>query len=224
MSKEGVRPVSVMDGRRRLTLNQEKGVDMKTLLIIGGILLCIAVPMCGSYNGAVVADQDVQQKVGDVGAAYQRRVDLIPNLVRTVQASANFEKSTFTAIAEARARAGSIQLNATDLNDPAKLQAFQNAQDALGSSLGRLLAVSENYPQLHSSAEFQTLMDQLEGTENRIQTERHKLNDAIRNYNTKVLSFPGGFFVRAFGFQTKASFQAEAGAERAPTVDFGAGK
>lgn len=193
---------------------------MKTLLIIGGIVLCLAVPMCSSYNGAVVADQDVQQKVGDVATAYQRRADLIPNLVHTVEASAHFEKSTFTEIAAARSKAGSIQLTAADLNDPAKLKAFQGAQDALGSSLGRLLAVSENYPDLKSTAQFQTLMDQLEGTENRIQTERHKLNDAIRDYNVKVQSFPGGIFVRMFGYQTKASFQAEAGAEKAPTVEF----
>lgn len=196
---------------------------MKTTIILAALILIVGGTTCSAYNGAVTADQTVQKQLGDLDAAYQRRTDLIPNLVKTVQAAGQFEKSTFTELAEARSKAGQLHITAADLNDPAKVKAFEAAQGALQTSLSRLLAVAENYPTLHATESFRDLMTQLEGTENRIQTERRKVNDAIRDYNTCVLSFPGGFIVRGFGYQKRASFQAEAGAEKAPTVDFSGG-
>lgn len=194
---------------------------MKTLLVLLVIALAVSAGTCGVYNSAVQADQTVQNAVGDLDAAYQRRTDLIPNLVKTVQAAGQFEKSTFTELAEARSKAGQIRLTAADLNDPAKMKMFEKAQTELSSSLSRLLAVAESYPVLHATEGFRDLMTQLEGTENRIQTERHKVNDSVREYNTIVLGFPGGFIVRSFGFQKRASFQAAASSQVAPTIDFG---
>jgi len=197
---------------------------MKTLAILGVIAAFIGFFTCGTYNGVVSADQTVKRDLGDLDAVYQRRVDLVPNLVKTVQAAATFEKGTFTEIAAARAAAGQMHLTASDIDDPKKLAAFSAAQSALGSSLTRLLAVAENYPQLHATEAYRDLMTQLEGTENRIQTERHKLNGAISSYNQQVLGFPGGFVVRGFGFKERAMFEAAAGAEKAPVVDFGGAK
>jgi LemA protein len=194
---------------------------MKTIFTIFAVFLLGGMLTCGSYNSTVAADQTVKQGLGDLDAAYQRRVDLVPNLVKTVQAAAKFEQQTFTEIAQARATAGQLHVNAADLSDPAKMKAFNGAQDALSSSLTKLLAVSENYPQLQATATYRDLMAELEGTENRIQTERHKVNEAIQSYNNQVLGFPGGFISRGFGYQQREMFAASAGADKAPSVDFG---
>lgn len=196
---------------------------MKTIFTILAVVLLGGMLTCGSYNDTVAADQVVKQSLGDLDASYQRRVDLVPNLVKTVQAAATFEKGTFTEIAAARAAAGQLHITAADLSDPAKMKLFNDAQGALSSSLTKLLAVSENYPQLAATAAFRDLMAELEGTENRIQTARHNVNDAIQVYNGRVLGFPGGFIARGFGYQERAMFTAAAGADKAPSVDFGAG-
>lgn len=175
---------------------------------------------CGTYNSLVAADEQVEEAWGNVQSTYQRRLDLVPNLVNTVKGAADFEQETLASVTEARARATSINLNVDDLSDPAKLQQFQEAQAQLGGALGRLLVVSENYPQLRASESFRDLQVQLEGTENRINVARNRYNEAVREYNTKVRRFPGALFAGLFGFERRSAFEAEAGAETAPTVDF----
>lgn len=175
---------------------------------------------CSTYNGLVAADEQVEEAWGNVQSTYQRRLDLIPNLVNTVKGAADFEQETLTSVTNARARATSINLNVDDLNDPEKLRQFQEAQAELGGALGRLLVVSENYPQLRASESFRDLQVQLEGTENRINVARNRYNEAVRAYNTKVRRFPGALFAGLFGFDRRLSFEAEEGAEQAPTVDF----
>lgn len=175
---------------------------------------------CGTYNSLVTADEQVEEAWGNVESTYQRRLDLIPNLVNTVKGAADFEQETLSAVTNARARATSINLSADDLSDPAKLQQFQQAQTQLTGALNRLLVVSENYPQLRATEAFRDLQAQLEGTENRINVGRIRYNEAVRAYNTKVRRFPAALFAGMFGFQRRASFEAESGAERAPTVDF----
>ncbi|MBO6573972.1 MAG: LemA family protein [Rhodothermales bacterium] len=175
---------------------------------------------CGTYNGLVAQEERVEQSWGDVETSYQRRADLIPNLVRTVQGAADFEQETLESVTNARARATSINVSLDDLNDPARVQEYLAAQSALGSSLGRLIAVAESYPQLTATAAFQDLQTQLEGTENRINTARRDYNDAVRQYNTRVRQFPGSIIASITGFERRTPFEAEAGAEAAPTVEF----
>ena len=175
---------------------------------------------CGTYNNLVTADEQVEQAWGNVQSTYQRRLDLIPNLVSTVQGAADFEQETLSAVTNARARATSINLSADDLSDPAKMQQFQQAQTQLTGALSRLLVVSENYPQLRATEAFRDLQVQLEGTENRINVARTRYNEAVRAYNTKVRRFPAALFAGVFGFGRRTPFEAESGAERAPTVDF----
>jgi LemA protein len=178
---------------------------------------------CGatnSYNTLVQSDEQVKQSWANLQAQYQRRADLIPNLVETVKGAADFEQETLQSVTEARAKATSIQVSAEDLNDPQKVQQFQQAQSALGQSLGRLLAVSENYPQLQATQAFSDLQAQLEGTENRITVARRDYNAAVRQYNTKVRSFPTMLFAGVMGFPPKTPFEAEAGAQDAPDVNF----
>ena len=175
---------------------------------------------CGTYNSLVTADEQVEEAWGNVESTYQRRLDLIPNLVSTVQGAADFEQETLSAVTNARARATSINLSADDLSDPAKLQQFQEAQTQLGGALGRLLVVAENYPQLRATESFRDLQVQLEGTENRINVARTRYNEAVRIYNTKVRSFPAALFAGLFGHSARPSFEADPGAEQAPTVDF----
>ena len=187
------------------------------------LLIVVASAGCG-YNDSVAADQAVKAKWSDVEAAYQRRYDLIPNLVKTVQASANFEKSTLTEVMQARASATQIKLTADDLSDPKKMAAFQAAQGQLSSALSRLMVVAENYPTLKSTQSFTDLMSQLEGTENRINTEIHKYNDLVATYNNVVLQFPSSIGSGMRGFKERPTFKAKEGAENAPQVDFGNGK
>ena len=173
-----------------------------------------------SYNSLVTSEEGVNEAWGQVNTTYQRRADLIPNLVNTVRGAANFEEQTLTAVIEARSRATSINLTADALNDPQALRNFEEAQGALRSSLSRLLVVAENYPQLQATQAFRDLQVQLEGTENRISTERNRFNTVVRGYNTQIRRFPSSLMARLLGFSTKAYFEAAEGAEQAPTVQF----
>src|ERR1700749_3820286 len=196
---------------------------MKTsYIVIGVILLILFIGGCGctsSYNSLVSLDQNAQSKWGTVQTDYQRRADLIPNLVATVKGVANFEKSTLVEVTEARAKATSIQVDPTKLT-PETIQKYQAAQGQLSTALGRLLVASENYPQLKANENFSGLQAQLEGTENRIAVSRRDFNEAVQAYNTKVRSFPSNIVAGIGGFTPKGYFQAEAGSDKAPTVKF----
>jgi LemA protein len=193
----------------------------KTLLIILGIIVILILAAVGSYNGLVGSSQAIDSSWAQVQNVYQRRADLIPNLVQTVQGAANFEKSTIVQVTEARASVGKVQINQNQApSDAAQLQQFQQAQGQLSNALSRLLVVSENYPDLKSSANFRDLQAQLEGTENRIAVERGRFNEVVQAYNTKIKTVPTVFFAALLGFQPKPYFQATAGAETAPAVKF----
>jgi len=191
-------------------------------LVVAGVLVLLVLWGIGSYNGLVSSQQAVEAQWAQVQNVYQRRADLIPNLVATVRGSANFERGTLTDVVEARARVGQVSPQATAeiLNDPAKFQQFQQAQDQLSSALSRLLVVVERYPELRSTAAFQDLMNQLEGTENRIVVERRRFNEVAQDYNTRIKRFPTALFANIFGFAPRPYFEAQPGAENAPKVDF----
>jgi len=172
-----------------------------------------------SYNSMVKMDENVKGKWGEVQTQYQRRSDLIPNLVATVKGQANFEQKTLTDVTEARAKATSIQVDPTKLT-PETVQKFQQAQGQLSTALGRLMVASENYPTLRSNDAFNTLQAQLEGTENRIGIARKDFNEAVQAYNSKIRSFPANITAKMFGFSEKGYFTAEAGSEKAPKVQF----
>ncbi len=185
-------------------------------------LAALSLAGCG-LNSVPTAEEQVNAKWGDLQADYQRRSDLIPNLVNTVKGYAQQEKTVLTQVTEARAKATSIQLNAGDLSDPAKVQAFQNAQNQLSGSVGRLLASFEAYPDLKSNQNFLALQDQLEGTENRINASRRDYNDSVRQYNTLIRTFPSAIGAKVFyGAKPKVPFEAAAAAQQAPTVNFNA--
>ncbi|MEP6698793.1 MAG: LemA family protein [Verrucomicrobiota bacterium] len=177
---------------------------------------------CGSYNRLVTLEQTVNKKWADVQSVYQRRADLIPNLVQTVAGAANFEKSTLTEVTNARASVGQVKLDPSKApTDAAELEKFQQAQGQLSTALSRLLVVSENYPQLRATESFQNLQAQLEGTENRISVERNNFNAAVQEYNTTLARFPTNMLNKMFGFQPRPFFTAQAGSEKAPAVNFG---
>ena len=177
---------------------------------------------CGSYNRLITLDQNVNKNWADVQSVYQRRADLIPNLVNTVQGAANFEKSTLTEVVNARASVGQVKLDPSKApTDAAQLQQFQEAQGQLSTALSRLLVVSENYPQLRATEAFQNLQAQLEGTENRISVERNNFNGAVQEYNTAMQRFPTNMLNKLFGFKERPFFAAQAGSETAPKVNFG---
>jgi LemA protein len=183
-------------------------------------LAALSLAGCG-LNSVPTAEEQVNAAWGNLQADYQRRADLIPNLVNTVKGYAQQERTVLTDVTNARARASSIQLNAGDLDDPAKVQAFNQAQTQLGSSLGRLLATFENYPDLKSNQNFLALQDQLEGTENRINASRRDYNEAVRSYNTRIRTFPDAIGAKIFyGAKPKVPFEAAAAAQEAPRVDF----
>ena len=188
------------------------------------ILVVLGFSIAGSYNSLVSLDQAVQSQWAQVENVYQRRMDLVPNLVETVKGAAAFEKDTFTAVTEARSRVGQIAPGAMDkvINDPAAFEKFQASQDALSSALSRLLVVAEKYPELKATQNFRDLQAQLEGTENRIAVERMRYNEAAQAFNTKRNSFPTVLVVGFFGgrFNEKPYFKAQAGAEQAPRVKF----
>jgi LemA protein len=192
-------------------------------LTIGIVLVVIAMVLslgaCSSYNNFVEKEEEVENAWSKVQSAYQRRADLIDNLVSTVKGAAQFEQKTLTDVVNARAKASSMTVNASDLT-PEKLQEFQQNQSQLSQSLGRLLVVSENYPELKASQNFLELQAQLEGTENRIKVERDRYNDVATDYNKSVRRFPGALFAGIFGFSQKAQFQAEQNAQSAPKVSF----
>lgn len=189
------------------------------LIIIVVLVLIFSFFGCSTYNGMVEKDTNVQGKWAAVQTQYQRRADLIPNLVQTVKGVANFEKSTLQSVIEARAKATSIQLNADQLT-PENVQRFQQAQEQLGGTLSRLLAVAENYPQLKATQNFSELQAQLEGTENRIAVSRNDFNVAVQDYNASVRKFPNNIFAGIFGFQQRGFFEASKAAQQAPTVQF----
>ncbi|HEX8226881.1 MAG TPA: LemA family protein [Candidatus Saccharimonadales bacterium] len=188
--------------------------------VIIGALLLLVMSIVGGYNGLVNQREDVQKTFANVQTQYQRRADLIPNLVNTVKGAANFEQTTLTQVTEARAKATSIQIDPSKAT-PAQLQAYQNSQGELSQALGRLLAVTENYPELRATEAFRDLQAQLEGTENRITVARKDYNDASAGYNARIQRFPTNITAAIFGFDKFPYFQAESGAQNAPTVDFG---
>jgi LemA protein len=183
-------------------------------------LAAITLAGCG-LNSVPTAEEHVNAAWGDLQADYQRRADLIPNLVETVKGYAQQERTVLIQVTEARAKATSIQLNAGDLSDPAKVKAFSDAQAQLGGSLGRLLATFEAYPQLKSNENFLTLQSQIEGTENRIEIARRDYNEAVRQYNTTIRTFPDAIGAKVFyGAKPKVPFEASSAAQNAPTVNF----
>jgi LemA protein len=191
------------------------------LALLGILVLILIVFAGGSYNQLVKRSQAVNSAWAQVQNVYQRRADLVPNLVATVSGAANFEKSTLTEITAARASVGQVKI---DLNnapaDAAQLAEFEKAQGALTSALSRLLVVSENYPDLKATAGFRDLQAQLEGTENRISVERGRFNETVQAYNTAIKSFPAVFYAAMFGFTEKPYFAAVAGADKPPQVQF----
>lgn len=192
-------------------------------IIVVGVLV-IALAVWAGYNSLVGRSQEVDKQWAQVQNVYQRRSDLIPNLVATVSGAANFEKSTLTEITEARASVGQVRLDPNQApNDPTKLAEFQKSQERLSSALSRLLVVAERYPDLKATTNFRDLQAQLEGTENRITVERQKFNEAVQRYNTTVKSFPGLFFARMFGYAAKPYFAAKEGSDVPPKVEFNFG-
>jgi LemA protein len=191
------------------------------LLFIG---LVVGLSFWGTYNRLVTLDQEVNKKWADVQTVYQRRADLIPNLVNTVAGAANFEKSTLTEVTNARASVGRVQLDPNKApTDAAQLEQFQQAQGQLSNALSRLLVVSERYPELRATRNFQELQAQLEGTENRIAVERNNFNTAVQDYNTALKRFPTNLIGGMFGFQVRPFFQSQQGADKAPAVNFNFG-
>ena len=191
----------------------------KTWIIIIAVIAVIAVYGISSYNSMVSQEEAVGTAWSNVENQYQRRADLIPNLVNTVKGYAAHEKETFDAVVSARAKATQTTVSIDDLT-PEKMEAYQRAQGEVGSALSRLLAVTENYPDLKANENFKELQAQLEGTENRISVERRNFNEAARTYNTKIRRFPGSIVAGMFGFEKRPYFEAEEGSEKAPEVKF----
>lgn len=189
---------------------------IKTVLLL---LTAISLYGCG-YNTMVQQEENVNQAWSQVENQYQRRADLIPNLVKTVQGYADFEKGVLVEVTELRSKVGQIKLTPDDLSNEEKFKQFQQAQDQLSGALSRLLVVAENYPQLKANENFLTLQTQLEGTENRIAVERKKFNEAVQLYNTSIRSFPRLIFAKIFGFKEKQYFKSLPGSEKTPDVNF----
>ena len=190
----------------------------KLFFYLIGFVILASQSSCG-YNTMVTKDETVEAQWANVENAYQRRADLIPNLVNTVKGAANFEKETLTQVIEARAKATSVNISPDNLT-PENIQRFQQAQGELSGALSRLLVSVERYPELKANQNFLELQAQLEGTENRISVERRKFNEAVQDYNTTVRSFPNNLMAGIFGFERKGHFQAEPGSDKAPTVQF----
>src|SRR3984893_274121 len=194
------------------------------VVIIIFVAIIAGLALMGTYNRLVKLQQGVDAQWAQVQNVYQRRADLIPNLVNTVQGAANFEKSTLTEITNARASVGRVQLDPNKApTDAAQLEQFQAAQGQLSNALSRLLVVSERYPELRANQNFLGLQAQLEGTENRISVERNKFNEAVQSYNTAVMTFPTKLFAGMFGFSPRPFFSAQPGAESPPPVQFNFG-
>ena len=189
------------------------------ILIIVGVIAVIVIWAVRIYNNMVKLDEETQQAWAQVENVYQRRADLIPNLVKTVQGAAEYEKGTLEAVIEARSKATSVQVDPSKLTEE-NIAAFQQAQDQLSSALSRLMVVVERYPELKANQNFSTLQEQLESTENRIAVERKKFNEVVQKYNTAIRRFPNNIFAGMFGFDKKGYFQAKEGADVAPDVEF----
>lgn len=195
------------------------GKKLISLLVILGIAALVALWGAGKYNSLVKEEEQVSEKWSQVESAYQRRADLIPNLVATVKGYAEHEETTFREIAEARNMATKVSLDADNLSE-AKIEAFQKAQSGLNSALSRLIAVGEAYPELKADKNFLELQEQLEGTENRIKVARDEFNEAAKKFNVSVRQFPTNIVASIFGFEKKAYFKSSEGAESAPAVSF----
>lgn len=194
-------------------------MNIKTLIGIGAVALLVIYGISVN-NGLVEKQEAVNQAWAQVENQYQRRADLIPNLVNTVKGAADFEKETLTDVIEARSKATSIQLSADDLNNPQKMQQFQQAQQQLTGALSRLMVTVERYPELKANANFLDLQTQLEGTANRITTERQRFNEIVQSYNTDLKKFPTNLFAGILGFDERAYFEADEGASEVPEVQF----
>lgn len=187
------------------------------LLIFLAIVVILGFWGCNSYNGLVTADQDVKKVWSNVETNYQRRTDLYSSVIKTIEGSANFEKSTLKEVIEARSKATSITV---DINDPASLEAYQKAQANLQGSFSRLMAVAEAYPDLKTTQAFRDFQTQIEGTENRINVARQDYNKSVEGYNLKVKRFPNNIFAGIFGYKEKPFYKADAGSEKAPEINF----
>lgn len=196
-----------------------KGVKNLGLLIFLGIIVILLFWGCGGYNGLVKEDENVKKAWGNVQTDYQKRSDLVGNLVETVKGAANFEQKTLTDVVNARAKATSVNINADNLT-PEKIAEYQAAQSQLSGSLSRLLATVEAYPDLKATQNFQQLQSQLEGIENDVRNSRRLFNDAVNTYNVKRRSFPMNLLAGMFGFHAREGFKADEGAEKAPKVKF----
>ncbi len=194
------------------------GLGCLGLLIVAALI--ILVPVWNSYNNIVTLEQDVNAKWAQVENVYQRRADLVPNLVNTVKGYAAHEREVLETVTASRAQVGSVQVTKDILNNPAEFQKYQQAQSSLSNALSRLLLVVERYPDLKANQNFLELQSQLEGTENRIAVERKRFNESAQMYNTRIKQFPALIVARFFGFQEKQYFQATAGSEKPPVVDF----
>lgn len=190
----------------------------KLIFTITGLVAILSFSSCG-YNTMVDLDEQVQSQWAQVQNVYQRRADLIPNLVASVKGAANFEKETLTAVMEARASATQVKVDPNNLT-PEAIEKFNQAQGQLGAALGRLLMVTENYPQLKANQNFLELQAQIEGTENRITVERQKFNEVTQVYNSKIRTFPNNLTASMFGFEKKGYFEADATSQKAPKVEF----
>ena len=200
-------------------MTKTSGIILGVVGVIAVAVIALIMLVVGAYNSMVGNQEQATTALANVEATYQRRADLIPNLVETVKGYAAHERETFEALTKARAEATSIHLDANDLT-PEKLQQFQQAQSQLSQSLGRLIAVAENYPELKASENFRALQDQLEGTENRINEARQKYNEAVQQYNVGIRRFPNVLFAGILGFDQMQKFEAQQGAETAPQVSF----
>ena len=187
------------------------------LLILLGIVVILVFMGCNSYNGLVTADQSVKKAWSNVETNYQRRTDLYSSVIKTIEGSANFEKGTLKEVIEARSKATSVQVN---INDPASLAAYQQAQAQLQGSFSKLLAVVESYPDLKTTKAFQDFQTQIEGTENRINVARQDYNAVVQDYNLKVKRFPNNIFAGIFGYKEKPFYKSDAGSEKVPDVNF----
>lgn len=187
------------------------------LIVILGVLLVLGGCACSKYNGLVTSDNSVNESWSNVETQYQRRTDLYNSIIKTVEASANFEKSTLKEVVEARAKATQVQVN---VNDPASLEAFQQAQAQLQGSMSRLIASFEAYPNLKTTDAFQKFQDEIAGTENRIAIARKDYNAVVSNYNIKVRTFPNNLFAGMFGFAQKPFYKADPGSDKNPDIKF----
>ena len=190
-----------------------------TLIVVAVLILLLGGCGCSGYNNMVKLDETVKSQWGNVQSEYQRRSDLIPNLVNTVKGAANFEQQTLTAVVEARAKASQVKIDANNLT-PDKIAEFQQAQGQVSSSLSRLLVTVEKYPDLQATQNFRDLQAQLEGTENRIKVARNDFNGVVQDYNSTIRRFPNNIFAGMFSFATKGYFQSEPGSDKAPDVKF----